>query len=583
MDEEELEEVSEVVWARRAAARQRQIDIGKARPEYQWYEQTWPVPKRLESHPVTPDPLARISKRAFDRQLSTWRRHLHNFDEHVGLENVPGQLKQDAWPYDQTPLLHADGSITGQKAETDLSPGTESTRADSEVNSPPLLSGQSALQSSTAVTGTATGSRPRRRDIAPPEANHLLLADLLQPPVQRHTPMAAGSHAGAASGFHGGAGGPRMLSSPTAQVMMSMSAPSREQCPMPGSATMGAALIHPLMRPPLGWKWQGGAPVIAGRAQLEQAPNAAMPFQSPMLWASSVATHAAPTQAVAPAAATYAATIAGIALQGSGGATTVARAVMRGPAAPSNIAGRTVEETPQTLECPESGELSYAQTAPQESPTSAQDAGNPPGSTAAPTTPRKNRVSGGLSRQSSPRGLAYIETPSPQQAPSQGHVQAQAEVQTGPPTAQAVHVAQAGEAAHVAQVAQAAQAAQAAAQAQFGRPLATPAQRLPGAFYPVTPGGSGSQRGGQAQWPSSGSTPHVPFMVSPGVFSFCRPAPHIVTPVPPPLPFNSPHGTQGLTPGPKVPSGPCGSANCGAAPLDYTALCMAEWRRGGGT
>mmetsp|Transcript_20387 Transcript_20387/g.37093 ORF Transcript_20387/g.37093 Transcript_20387/m.37093 type:complete len:641 (+) Transcript_20387:58-1980(+) len=67
-------------WARRAAARQRQIDIGKARPEYQRYEQLVPLAARKPGMPKTPDPYEHISKRAFDRQLSLWRRRLHECD-----------------------------------------------------------------------------------------------------------------------------------------------------------------------------------------------------------------------------------------------------------------------------------------------------------------------------------------------------------------------------------------------------------------------------------------------------------------------------------------------------------------------
>lgn len=86
--EHELVEVSEEVWSRRASARQRQIDIGKGRPEYGAYLEQVPLEVRTPSRPTTPNPHARISKRQFDQQLSSWRRRLHDFDHDAGAENT---------------------------------------------------------------------------------------------------------------------------------------------------------------------------------------------------------------------------------------------------------------------------------------------------------------------------------------------------------------------------------------------------------------------------------------------------------------------------------------------------------------
>eukprot|EP00747_Dinoflagellata_sp_TGD_P097233 gnl/TRDRNA2_/TRDRNA2_167070_c4_seq1.p1 gnl/TRDRNA2_/TRDRNA2_167070_c4~~gnl/TRDRNA2_/TRDRNA2_167070_c4_seq1.p1 ORF type:complete len:346 (-),score=39.13 gnl/TRDRNA2_/TRDRNA2_167070_c4_seq1:100-1035(-) len=108
----------------------------------------------------------------------------------------------------------------------------------------------------------------------------------------------------------------------------------------------------------------------------------------------------------------------------------------------------------------------------------------------------------------------------------------------------------------------------------------TPVHRT--AFFPQTSGGAGSGGNG-IQWGCVG-TPSLPLMLSPGIFPLCRPAPHIVTPAPP-LPFSSPPhrqwGTHGLTPGPprncqqQMEAGCCvPNVSC-----DYTAACMAEWRR----
>lgn len=111
------EVISDEVWIRRATARQKQIDIGKATPEYTVSKQTGNCPSK------TPDPRERISKRAFDRQLSTWRRCLHSVD-HLLADFTKPQNKENAC----TPG-------PSQRAHSDLSPAmTVSTRADSEAS-----------------------------------------------------------------------------------------------------------------------------------------------------------------------------------------------------------------------------------------------------------------------------------------------------------------------------------------------------------------------------------------------------------------------------------------------------------------
>jgi len=67
-------------WSRRETARIKQIQIGKARPEYQRYVREVLPSRRTPSQPSTPDPRARVSKRQFDRALGDWRRRLHEFD-----------------------------------------------------------------------------------------------------------------------------------------------------------------------------------------------------------------------------------------------------------------------------------------------------------------------------------------------------------------------------------------------------------------------------------------------------------------------------------------------------------------------
>lgn len=80
-EDEEASSKSNVVSDRRAAARKRQIEIGKGRPEYARYLFFVPKDRRTPTRPRTPDPAARVSKRQFDRQLSEWRRLLHEYDD----------------------------------------------------------------------------------------------------------------------------------------------------------------------------------------------------------------------------------------------------------------------------------------------------------------------------------------------------------------------------------------------------------------------------------------------------------------------------------------------------------------------
>lgn len=75
-----MEELGDSTWTRREQARERQIVIGKARPEYRRYAQEVSRERRDASHPSTPGLRARISKRQFDRTLSAWRCRLHEYD-----------------------------------------------------------------------------------------------------------------------------------------------------------------------------------------------------------------------------------------------------------------------------------------------------------------------------------------------------------------------------------------------------------------------------------------------------------------------------------------------------------------------
>ena len=70
----------EELWLRRANARRRQIQNSKSRPEYLRYISQVNKEDRLATHPRTPSPTHRISKRQFDRELSEWRQKLRLFD-----------------------------------------------------------------------------------------------------------------------------------------------------------------------------------------------------------------------------------------------------------------------------------------------------------------------------------------------------------------------------------------------------------------------------------------------------------------------------------------------------------------------
>eukprot|EP00930_Biecheleria_cincta_P060486 TRINITY_DN46123_c0_g1_i1.p1 TRINITY_DN46123_c0_g1~~TRINITY_DN46123_c0_g1_i1.p1 ORF type:complete len:537 (+),score=61.01 TRINITY_DN46123_c0_g1_i1:43-1653(+) len=157
---EEDVEVSEECWSRRASARLRQIKIGKARPEYQWYDQAVPAPQRLPHHPVTPDPYARISKRSFDRQLSQWRRSLHDFDASMLPDNEPST---------------SSNSRQSQSVGAGLSPdGMEFTRADSHE-----------------ISAVFSGAMPSQSPLGPPCSRTLSLAGMLRSPVSKQSFLSA--------------------------------------------------------------------------------------------------------------------------------------------------------------------------------------------------------------------------------------------------------------------------------------------------------------------------------------------------------------------------------------------------------
>lgn len=112
---------SESTWTRREQARQRQIAIGKARPEYRRYSTEAPREMRTAGHPTTPDPKERISKRQFDRSLSSWRCRLHEWD----MPRFPNEVSRAVEGVEITPLprrgSHADHDVSTGFCQSEFS------------------------------------------------------------------------------------------------------------------------------------------------------------------------------------------------------------------------------------------------------------------------------------------------------------------------------------------------------------------------------------------------------------------------------------------------------------------------------
>lgn len=153
--EDDAMEDSEATWARREVARMRQIMIGKARPEYRRYIQEVPLDQRNPTHPSTPNPKDRVSKRQFDRALGDWRRRLHEFDSEMGyiahegddspgsisLSMQPSAIAATTAPVEQTASSSCRGNRRGGNGNS-MSIGSEDAAALERPMPPPLPQGQ---------------------------------------------------------------------------------------------------------------------------------------------------------------------------------------------------------------------------------------------------------------------------------------------------------------------------------------------------------------------------------------------------------------------------------------------------------
>merc|ERR1712228_274195 len=64
----------------RITQRMRQIDIGKATPEYMNYISMIPKTQRSAQHPRTPNPREKMPNKWWKKKMNDWRKTLHAFD-----------------------------------------------------------------------------------------------------------------------------------------------------------------------------------------------------------------------------------------------------------------------------------------------------------------------------------------------------------------------------------------------------------------------------------------------------------------------------------------------------------------------
>jgi len=132
-------EDNESTWSRREAARLRQIAIGKARPEYRRYVAEVSRERRSSSQPHTPNPRTRVSKRQFDRELSAWRRQLHEWDTGAKLPSSSGNELADAQGDASSPWSKCTSTTAGWDLGDLASPGESPVKTPTHVRGPNSL------------------------------------------------------------------------------------------------------------------------------------------------------------------------------------------------------------------------------------------------------------------------------------------------------------------------------------------------------------------------------------------------------------------------------------------------------------
>lgn len=553
---------------------------------------TVPAVFRTTRHPRTPDPKERISKRAFDKKLSLWRRNLHEYDPEVG----DTMLSPEAAGKEASPIgfkASPGGGTDCQKGNvlSVLSPNTdstESTRADSEAASPPAPVPPCMISRHPGVM--------------------LPLAELVQPPSNSAGVSPARASTGRSANVQQQGPASQMPPNPMARAMpMGLQWPpanpsvGSRHTSVPPPAPVAVAMAQMAACSGMMWQMTAGPGAFANYGLLPAASNA------PHLAQTAGQQHLAPPQLMqgqhrAPLAMQlFPAEMPGCMDASMGLAVPehfyAARERVVSMSSSSSscgvIAGHPEPHSPDCDASVPSGQVGakklHIETrgnlteghgdslAPPLSPQASQKPSDEP-----KTPPKKtmqhvyDSPTQGRITTRSPSSGAYGNTPSPQQA-SYRQRQCISTSQHAAAQPQAALQAQA-------RAAQASTPGQAGVYAAYRMPApvgplgqpATPAQRSPLPPFPFAHTPQGPAGGMQAAWSVGTTAPpsSMPSMYgTPVVFHFGRPAPHIVTPAPP-LPFSSPplrQGTHGLTPGPKLsPPDACGGDRDAA---------MNEWRK----
>ena len=107
-----LENLDRETDPHRVSQRQRQIDFGKNTIGYQRYLEQYPnKSKRPRNLPRTPDVHKKCSKRAFDGQVRSWRRKLHEWDLPEREDGAAASGRVDTSPTDHAGSKNGDARV----------------------------------------------------------------------------------------------------------------------------------------------------------------------------------------------------------------------------------------------------------------------------------------------------------------------------------------------------------------------------------------------------------------------------------------------------------------------------------------